>query len=188
MKANRKGLESYARRILDKHYPNMETPDITIDKKSKRFAATAYSFKRISMTKWIMKDLQEARSTIRHELAHNIFYWLREGRYILHGKEFKQILRRIAPKTWRYDMHWNMTPAISQAREKEGILEHRYQSMPWRVFTCGNPDCPANPRHLWSWKRIPSYIIRGLFKRCPDCDCPTIIEIADKKVQYRSVH
>ncbi len=186
MKATRKGLESYARRLLDKHYPDMPTPAITIDNKSKRFAANAYSFVRISMTKWIMKDQQEARSTIRHELAHNIFYWLRLGRHIPHGKEFKQILRQIAPKTWREDIHWHMTPAISQAREKAGIKTRTYQPMPYRYFTCGNPDCPA--KHRYAWKRIPFYIISGLFARCKDCGNPTLVEIDGKNAIYRSVH
>ena len=187
MKATKKGLNSYARRILDKYYPDMPTPNITIDNKSKRFAAQADSYHSISMTKWIMKDRQEAYSTLRHELAHNIVAWLRLPYSISHGKEFKQILKQIAPKTWHNDLHWNMSQSISQARINMGIKPRIYKPLPWRYFTCGNPDCPAIPKHKYGFKRIPSYIQRGLFAKCPDCGCPEIIEI-NGTTRFKSVH
>lgn len=160
-------------------------PTITINFKSKRYAAFAHFDHSISMTKWIMKDRQEAYSTIRHELAHNIVYWLKLPCVISHGKEFKRILRQIAPRTWQNDLHWHMTEAISLAREKQGIKARAYKPMAWRNFTCGNPDCPG--KHLYNWKRIPSYIQRGLFARCRDCGSPDLVEI-NGTAKFTSVH
>ncbi len=155
----------------------MPYPDIKIEKLNPKIGGMAHIYSRprtISIALWIMADKNEAMGTIRHELAHLIVYWLHLKIKIYHGKEFHQILRQIAPDTWRNDLHWHDTPAISKAKEKEGGLTKKKHV--WKVHTygCTNPECKRKP--AWSYKRVPHYVKQGL-AICPSCNKQMITEI-----------
>jgi len=194
MKTSREYLEKYANQIKDKHYPTMPRVIVNISKLKPHLGGMAYGSHMIVLPKWMLSDKEQSKSTIRHELAHNIIKWLKIRVAISHGKEFHQILKQIAPRTWRNDLHWTTTPAITQARQKAGIKTIKREPLKVRLFTCGNPDCPATPKHRYGWKRIPYYIKAGLFARCKECGCPTLVEIRtpankDKELEsFTSVH
>ncbi len=188
MKTTRVYLQKYANQLRVKHYSNMPQVAIYISAKTEsRTAGRAHGRYLITIQKWMLVDKEEAKATIRHELAHNIVNWLELPKVIAHGKEFHQILKKIAPRTWKQDLHWHYSEAITEARSKVGIKPHEYKPMKWRWFTCGNIDCH---KHLYAWKRIPYYIEAGLFGRCSDCGCPDIVEIKTDKppAMFTSVH
>ncbi len=193
MKTTLTYLEKYANQIREKHYPNMPRVIVSQEKMSALWGGLAYGSRHIGLPEWILADREQAKSAIRHELAHNVQSFTRVLCLIIHGKEFHQILKRIAPRTWRRDLHWVATPAITQARAKMGIKPRIYSPIFLRLFTCGNPNCSATPKHIYAWKRVPSYMPRGLFKSCKDCGCPTIIEIPslarkDNLQSFTSIH
>lgn len=181
-------LQKYANQLRERYYPDMPRVIVNKVKIESRFGGKAYGINEIVIAPWMLADKAEAKSTIRHEFAHNILCWLKLPRKIAHGKEFHQILKRIAPKMWRQDLHWNATPAITQARQKAGIKSIERQSLKWRYFTCGNPNCTANSKRTYGYKRIPYYIKAGLFASCEDCGCPKLIEIGGKHEVFKSVH
>ena len=69
----------------------------------------------IEVTKWICADDNEAKSTVRHELAHCIQgYCKLPGSS--HGRGFTQALKIVSPKKFRYDRHWHSTDKVEKAR------------------------------------------------------------------------
>lgn len=187
-------LRTYANKLKDKYYPNIPKVYVgKLDTLGKSIGGRAYSDHSMYLSTWMLADKEEAKSTVRHELAHNIVNYLRRRNelpktsYISHGREFHQILKKIAPRTWRQDLYWNSTPAITEARAKHGIVDkaHKYRETKW--FTCANPDCTY--KHLWGWKAIPRYIKNGWFKGC-ECGCDTIIQTntTKKPLIFTSVH
>lgn len=188
MRTSREYLQKYANHIRDKHYPSMPRVLVDTAKMESHFGGKAYGINEIVLPKWMLADKEQAKSTIRHELAHNILNWLKLPRVISHGKEFHQILRQIAPKTWRNDLHWYASEAITEARIKAGIKPREAKPMEWRYFTCGNSNCLAQPKHKYAWKRIPYYVKAGLFARCEDCGCANLVEIDGKNETFTSVH
>lgn len=189
MATSREYLQKYTDQLRGKYYSDMPRVIVKISPKvESKVAGRAFGMYLITIQKWMLADKNEAKSTIRHELAHSIVNWLEFPKVIAHGKEFRRILKQIAPKTWRDDLHWHCSEAITEARTKTGIKPYKYKPMKWRYFTCGNPNCPKG--RLYVWKRIPYYITAGLFGRCPDCGCSDIVEIKTDKPPaiFTSVH
>ena len=69
---------------------------------------------RIHVSSWILKNASVAKGVVRHELAHLIHSQIGTGG-LPHGKEFKQVLKTIAPKTWRKDRTFRWEPEIVTA-------------------------------------------------------------------------
>jgi len=180
MKTTREYLQKYTNQLKDKTYPAM--PNVTVDvaKMNHRVGGKAIGITAILLPKWMLADKEQAKSTIRHEIAHLIVNWLGLPKVISHGKEFHQILKQIAPRTWKGDLHWYRSEAITEARIKSGIKEREYKPMAWRYFGCANLDCKLHNVKAYAWKRIPSYIQRGLFVKCKYCGSPTMVEISGK--------
>jgi len=133
---------------------------------------------------WMLADREESEGTIRHELAHNIIKWKGISTKICHGKEFRIMLRKVAPETWEKDRRWTATEAIIQERSKMRIALKKYKSRERRYFACANLDCPT----LYSFKNIPPYIKRGLFKRCGKCGNAGIIEVNGANAYFESIY
>ena len=186
MKTSIKYLQKYSNSLIDKYWSDMPKVFVYLDEKlSRQYGGYAHGSHSISIPKWMLADKKEAMGTIRHELAHNLIFYLKLGYKILHGKEFKEALRVFSPKNWQSDLHWTETPAITQARIKVGINPREHHYLQTRLFTCGNPNCTE--RHLWGFKRVPDYIKRGLFAVCK-CGCPDMVEKGGKHTKYTSVH
>ena len=188
MKTTREYLQKYANQLRDKTYFAMPRVYVDIAKFESRAGGKAIGSSFIELPKWMLADKEQAKSTIRHELAHNIVNWLKLPKVISHGKEFHQILKQIAPSTWRGDLHWYRSEAIVEARIKSGIKEREYKPMIWRWFGCANLDCKLYNVKAYAWKRIPYYIKQGLFAKCKYCGSDTIVEIGGKGESFASVH
>lgn len=188
MKTSIKYLQKYANKVRGKYYLDMADVSVSLTKPNRHIGGMAIGKYKILLPKWMLADKNQAKSTIRHELAHNIVNWLNLDKVISHGKEFHDILKQIAPRTWRNDLHWQATEAIIEARIKAGIKKHEYKPMKPHYFTCGNPSCPET--HLYGWKRTPYHIKAGLFAPCKDCGCKSIIETKTNKIPmiFTSVH
>jgi len=188
MKTTKEYLQKYANQLRDKYYPAMPRVFVDIAKMDPRAGGKAIGSSFIELPKWMLADKAEAKATIRHEITHNIVNWLGLPKVISHGKEFHQILKQIAPRTWQNDLRWYASEAITEARIKSGIKPREYKPMDWRWFGCANPDCKLHNVKAYAWKRIPSYIQRGLFVKCKYCDSDTIIEIGGKGFTFTRVH
>ena len=81
------------------------------------YAGMAHSSMSMDIAKWILQDADEAKGVVRHELAHLLHAYSGTGGNA-HGKEFRAVLKIVAPRTWRRDRHWHPTPAIEKARLK----------------------------------------------------------------------
>jgi len=81
------------------------------------YAGVAHTFVSMEIAKWILQDADEARGVVRHELAHLLHSFAGTGGNS-HGKEYRVVLKIIAPKTWRKDRHWHPNVAIEKARLK----------------------------------------------------------------------
>jgi len=81
------------------------------------YAGVAHTSVSMDIAKWILQDADEARGVVRHELAHLLHSFSSTGG-TPHGKEYRAVLKIIAPKTWRRDRHWHPNPAIEKARLK----------------------------------------------------------------------
>ena len=164
-------LQKYCLEFQEKHYPNMPKIGVVIEELPPQLAGRASYYRRkIEIAPWQLADKEEAKSTIRHELVHCIVGYLKLEIRISHGKEFKKILREIAPRTWSNDMYWHYTPAITAAREKL-IKPRRGYTTRIRKFTCSNLDCEKHP--IWEYKKIP-YYIKIDSARCPYCSSKLI--------------
>ena len=79
------------------------------------YAGMAWGSVKIEISRWILEDKLETRGAVRHELAHLLHVYSRTGGGA-HGKEFRNALKIVSPKTWRKDRHWYPNPAIENAR------------------------------------------------------------------------
>ena len=71
----------------------------------------------IELSSWILYDTNEAKATLRHELAHVVKEYLRfEGG--VHGRGFTKALKIVSNRKWRRDRHWKNSLAIEKARVK----------------------------------------------------------------------
>jgi predicted SprT family Zn-dependent metalloprotease len=128
-------------------YPNVEVGDC-----GKNFGGRAYLLEnRIRIASFILEDLDEAKGTIRHELAHLMVRYLKMPSRIAHGREFHQTLRMIAPLTWKYDCHWHKTEAILAAM---GELHKKKYSV---KASCKCPSCGK----VYPFKKTPKYPIES---------------------------
>lgn len=152
-------LEKYEWQILQKHCPRMPLPSIEIRNEVTKYGGLAnYGFWTLTTYKWMMKDAEETKGIIRHELAHFIVRYLRMPIKIAHGKEFHKVLKQISPKTWKQDLHWHYTPAIIAARTGK---EKKYKRS-WQIWGC------VKCEYQYPYRRVPYYIKAGL-SCCPKC-------------------
>ena len=70
----------------------------------------------IRIADWILVDRDEARSTVRHELAHALQSYKYGISVRPHGKEFIEALKAVSPTNWRKDRHYTETSDIVKAR------------------------------------------------------------------------
>ncbi len=80
----------------------------------------------IEVEVWYYSGGAEVKSTLRHEMAHALL----EGclRYISqktpsvkkdpHRKEYKELLKKLFPRTWQSDMYWKETSRNMKERQK----------------------------------------------------------------------
>ena len=80
-----------------------------------RYAGMAHSDMAIDISRWILEDKAEARGTLRHEVAHLLHSYSKQGGGT-HGKEFNSALKVVSPSTWRKDKNWHPNPDIEKAR------------------------------------------------------------------------
>ena len=80
-----------------------------------RYAGMAHSDMAIDISRWILEDKAEARGTLRHEVAHLLHSYSKQGGGT-HGKEFNSVLKVVSPSTWRKDKNWHPNPNIEKAR------------------------------------------------------------------------
>ena len=71
---------------------------------------------KVEVSSWILKDAQQAKSVVRHEVAHLLHEYFMTGG-TPHGKEYMQWLKKVSPRNWRLDRHFSVTPAIQKARK-----------------------------------------------------------------------
>ena len=188
MKTTTKYLQKYANQVREKYYPQMPRVIVNQAKLKSCVGGMAIGSYKILIPQWMLCDKEQAQSTIRHELAHNIVNHLGLPKVISHGKEFHQILKQIAPRTWRNDLHWYASEAITEARIKAGIKTREHKHMAWRYFGCDNLGCKLHNVKAYAWKRIPSYIQRGLFVKCKYCGSDTLVEIGGRGESFSRIH
>ena len=80
-----------------------------------KYAGMAHSDMVIDISRWILEDKTEAKGTLRHEVAHLLHVYSKQGGDS-HGKEFTAALKIVSPTTWRKDRHWHPNPIIEKAR------------------------------------------------------------------------
>ena len=78
--------------------------------------ALTYGCEKVEVSSWILTDAQQARSVVRHEVAHLLHEYFMEGG-TAHGKEYIRWLKIVSPRNWRVDRHFTITPAIRKARQ-----------------------------------------------------------------------
>jgi len=83
---------------------------------SRKIAGTCRGVDDIRIADWILVDASEAKTTVRHEIAHALknYKYGMNGRP--HGKEFIEALKVVSPNNWRKDRHYRETPEIVKAR------------------------------------------------------------------------
>ena len=97
-----------------------------------RYAGLAHSDMAIDISRWILEDKTEARATLRHEVAHLLHSYSKQGGGS-HGKEFHNALKVVSPRTWRKDRHWYPNANIEKARTKVHPASPKL-----KVITIGN--------------------------------------------------
>ena len=80
-----------------------------------RYAGLAHSDMAIDISRWILEDKAEARGTLRHEVAHLLHSYSKQGGGS-HGREFNNALKVVSPSTWRRDKYWHPNANIEKAR------------------------------------------------------------------------
>ena len=80
-----------------------------------RYAGLAHSDMAIDISRWILEDKAEARGTLRHEVAHLLHSYSKQGGSS-HGREFNNALKVVSPSTWRRDKYWHPNANIEKAR------------------------------------------------------------------------
>ena len=86
-----------------------------VDTAGVRYAGIAHSDMAIDISRWILEDKAEARATLRHEVAHLLHSYSKQGGGT-HGKEFNSALKVVSPSTWRKDRNWHPNANIEKAR------------------------------------------------------------------------
>ena len=126
---NHKQLTSFVLRINGK----VVSPCLRIvDTAGVRYAGVAHSHVVIDISRWILEDKTEARATLRHEVAHLLHSYSKQGGGP-HGKEFNNALKVVSPRTWRKDRHWYPNVNIEKARTKVHPASPKL-----KVITIGN--------------------------------------------------
>ena len=103
-----------------------------IDTAGVRYAGLAHSDMAIDISRWILEDKAEARGTLRHEVAHLLHSYSKQGGGP-HGREFNNALKVVSPSTWRRDKYWHPNANIEKAR----TMVHP-ASPKLKVITIGN--------------------------------------------------
>ena len=88
-----------------------------VDTAGVRYAGIAHSDMAIDVSRWILEDKAEARAVVRHEVAHLLHSYSKQGGGS-HGKEFHKTLKVVSPSTWRKDRNWHPNANIETARTK----------------------------------------------------------------------
>ena len=86
-----------------------------VDTAGVRYAGVAHSDMSIDISRWILEDKAEARGTLRHEVAHLLHSYSKQGGGS-HGREFNNALKVVSPSTWRRDKYWHPNANIEKAR------------------------------------------------------------------------
>ena len=96
-------------------------PVLSIDREIKGFgegvAGFAHGCTQVHIAEWLLVDEAEAKSVVRHEVAHVVQNYQHE-RCKPHGEEFTSALKIVAPSSWRKDRHWVDNPTIAKARKE----------------------------------------------------------------------
>ena len=79
------------------------------------FAGVSHTWICTEIARWILADATEAKGVMRHELAHLLHAYTNTGGMV-HGKEYRAVLKVVSPITWRRDRHWHPNPVIEKAR------------------------------------------------------------------------
>ena len=103
-----------------------------IDTAGVRYAGLAHSDMAIDISRWILEDKAEARGTLRHEVAHLLHSYSKQGGGP-HGREFNNALKVVSPSTWRRDKYWHPNANIEKARTKVHPASPKL-----KVITIGN--------------------------------------------------
>lgn len=105
------------RRKLSNFRPSLTIVENVAKANASQYAGIAIGSDRMQISKWICVDKDQAFSTVRHELAHNIKNWCNlPGSH--HGRGFTEALKSVSPRLWRSDRHWKKTPEIEAARSQ----------------------------------------------------------------------
>jgi len=88
-----------------------------VDTAGVRYAGIAHTDMAVDISRWILEDKAEARGTLRHEVAHLLHAYSKQGGSA-HGTEFTKALKVVSPSTWRKDRHWHPNANIEKARTK----------------------------------------------------------------------
>ena len=103
------------RRKLSNFHPRLSIVENVAKANASQYAGIAVGSDRMEISKWICVDKDQAFSTVRHELAHNIKNWCKlPGSH--HGRGFTEALKIVSPRLWRSDRHWKRTPEVEAAR------------------------------------------------------------------------
>ena len=71
----------------------------------------------IELSAWILYDIEQAKLTVRHELAHIVkSYCELDG--ASHGRGYNKALRIVSAHSWRKDKHWTSNVVIDTARRR----------------------------------------------------------------------
>jgi DNA-directed RNA polymerase subunit RPC12/RpoP len=174
-------LQSYANKLRERFEPSMPLQQVLLstalpNRVGGRAEVTSNT---ILVAEWMAADMPKARATVRHEMAHAIGYHRVIQGWNQHYGAFKKLLMEISPCSWKHDLHWYETPAITKARDQAGIRPYKQRPVRYlecakcgRHFTCGGSG-------------IASYIQRGLFLPCRHCGGLELIEIIDFKTRGR---